>query len=342
MPKQTSPDYSPRWISRSFHFILALPIPVWVICATIAVASAVVYHLVAWQQGTLARGQFSVFLSSVGVLFILYPIAWHTFARRGQRAIRDFYSQQLVGKNQVEKTAREFISLPDLAAIVAIFIGVATSYFSYLELKRILPLVGQVLPAVSYFVSAWAYAFVALLSFRLLRQIVMMRRLLNETDADIFNPGPVFTLADHSAASALQVFLLTYPQSLILWPQFLFTPVGYFLQGLSLFLSLTLFFAPLAQIGNRRRRSKQKVLYQLTDDLKQLHQELHTALRKGNRQGVERLRAALGALKDEMELVQKISTWPWQPDTLRNLLAPLLIPVIVYLVQRFFGTLFDL
>jgi hypothetical protein len=168
----------------------------------------------------------------------------------------------------------------------------------------------------------------------------MMRSLLNEIDADIFNPGPVFSLADHSAASALQVFLLTYPQSLILWPEFLFTPIGYLLQGLSLFLSLTLFFAPLAQIGNRRRRSKQIVLYQLTDDLKQLHFRLHDAVRKGNLASVERLRDALGALKDELEMVQKISAWPWQPETLRNLLAPLLIPVVVYLIQRFFGAMF--
>jgi len=38
-----------------------------------------------------------------------------------------------------------------------------------------------------------------------------------------------------------------------------------------------------------------------------------------------------------MEIVQKIRTWPWQTETLRNLLTPLLIPIFVYLVQRVLG-----
>jgi len=57
---------------------------------------------------------------------------------------------------------------------------------------------------------------------------------------------------------------------------------------------------------------------------------------------VGEMRNSIGALKDELEIIQRRPTWPWQPDTLRNLLTPLLIPVVVYLIQRFFGAMFGL
>jgi hypothetical protein len=34
-------------------------------------------------------------------------------------------------------------------------------------------------------------------------------------------------------------------------------------------------------------------------------------------------------------LLSKIPTWPWQPGTLRVALSPLLLPVAVWLIQRF-------
>jgi hypothetical protein len=40
--------------------------------------------------------------------------------------------------------------------------------------------------------------------------------------------------------------------------------------------------------------------------------------------------------------VQKTSTWPWQPETIRNLLTPLLIPLVVFLMQRFLSSWFGL
>jgi len=54
---------------------------------------------------------------------------------------------------------------------------------------------------------------------------------------------------------------------------------------------------------------------------------------------VDKLRNSIPALKDQLEIVRRSSTWPWQPETLRNLLTPMLIPVVVYILQRYLGAL---
>jgi Flp pilus assembly protein TadB len=195
-----------------------------------------------------------------------------------------------------------------------------------------------VLPWFSLFATLWGNVWAALLVYRLLRNIAIMRGMLDKTDADIFSPGPSYSLSDFSSSSAIAVVLLTYGLILVVLPEYLFSPIGYFVLAFATLIALTLFFAPLTQIGARRRRSKQKVLNQLAADLRALHIQLHTASRgKTRRANLADLRHKIGALKDMLELVHHMSPWPWQPDSLRNVLSLILLPVLVYLLQRLLG-----
>ncbi len=100
---------------------------------------------------------------------------------------------------------------------------------------------------------------------------------------------------------------------------------------------MSLFFIPLVGINTTMRRAKESLLSELGKDLKEVQQRVHRSVARKRLANSSDFRNMVSTLKDEMEIVQRIRTWPWQTKTLRNLLTPLLIPVFVYLVQRFLG-----
>jgi hypothetical protein len=68
---------------------------------------------------------------------------------------------------------------------------------------------------------------------------------------------------------------------------------------------------------------------------------LYREVDAGNWENSIRLKDALTGLENDRNLLQKIPTWPWQPETLRGLLTALLLPVVAFLIhfvlQRLLG-----
>lgn len=90
------------------------------------------------------------------------------------------------------------------------------------------------------------------------------------------------------------------------------------------------------------RSEKDKVLSEIGQNLDSVNKKINAVVKRGRYSEVNSLRNSALALKENWDLVKRIPVWPWEPETLRNVLLPLLLPVIVYLLQRFAGTLFGL
>lgn len=83
------------------------------------------------------------------------------------------------------------------------------------------------------------------------------------------------------------------------------------------------------------RQAKERLLSNANEDLRDLHNEIHTAAKTRDYAAIEKFQAPLATLRDSRAMVKAIPTWPWQPGTLRNLFAPPLFPVIVFMIQLF-------
>ncbi|MEE8357347.1 MAG: hypothetical protein V3R33_08580 [Anaerolineales bacterium] len=46
-------------------------------------------------------------------------------------------------------------------------------------------------------------------------------------------------------------------------------------------------------------------------------------------------------LEKEIDAIKAISTWPWQPETLRWLFTALVLPLLMWLAQYFLGRMFS-
>ena len=57
-------------------------------------------------------------------------------------------------------------------------------------------------------------------------------------------------------------------------------------------------------------------------------------VKAGKHDAVPRLRASNSALLEYRQELAKISTWPWDPGTLRTFITALLVPMTVWIVQQ--------
>ena len=86
-------------------------------------------------------------------------------------------------------------------------------------------------------------------------------------------------------------------------------------------------------------QAKARLLNELGQDLETLYQRIHGAAGAGDLAALEAHKGALGTLKDMRDFIQQLPTWPWQPGTLKNLVAPLLVPAIVFLIRQILSRL---
>jgi hypothetical protein len=181
--------------------------------------------------------------------------------------------------------------------------------------------------------------FAGMTVFRAVRQAVILRRFLGQVEVNIFNPAPLYALSRYASQSSLALLLLNYTLILLSLPAFLFTTDGYIESAVFIISALTLFFAPFGSIYRRMREEKDRLLSELGENLNVGVGRVLRDVRRENYSDLNKKRNSISTLKDSWEIVRKISTWPWEPESVRNLLLPLLIPVIAFLVQRYLGSL---
>jgi hypothetical protein len=61
--------------------------------------------------------------------------------------------------------------------------------------------------------------------------------------------------------------------------------------------------------------------------------ELHRRVDSGDLGEMDDLSKTLTSLELERTTLERISTWPWKPETPRAVIAALLFPVVVWLLQ---------
>ena len=61
--------------------------------------------------------------------------------------------------------------------------------------------------------------------------------------------------------------------------------------------------------------------------------ELRQRVDSRNLEGIDDLKRIIAALEIEEDALNKVSTWPWQPETVRYLVTALFLPLVLWIVQ---------
>jgi len=94
------------------------------------------------------------------------------------------------------------------------------------------------------------------------------------------------------------------------------------------------FLLPLLGIRARLMTAKEEATLRNNQLINRGFAELQRKVERGSVEEINRIRAANSALLEYRHELSKISTWPWDPATLRTFITALLVPMTTWVVQQ--------
>ena len=108
-----------------------------------------------------------------------------------------------------------------------------------------------------------------------------------------------------------------------------FLPAGILFAGLA----MLAFLLPLMGLHRRLVRAKAQELSGLSLHWQKCMSEIYRRLDQDDLAAADGVNTTLLALERARAVIERIPTWPWRAETLRGLLAALVLPVVISLIQ---------
>jgi hypothetical protein len=153
------------------------------------------------------------------------------------------------------------------------------------------------------------------------------------TRINLFQLGPLYAFSQLTARTALGILLLNGTWALaepatghplvLLETTLFFTLVA-----------LVTFLWPLRSAHIVLAAEKQRLQDETTHRLATTFVELERRLDAGNLENMDALKTAIDSSRTKQEVIAKLSTWPWQIDTARGVVAAAALPLVIWVIQR--------
>lgn len=334
--QSTEVPYPPSWIDRLIDRIDALPGPSRLFYAVAVLVAALLINAIFWIDGSQPLGSFDPFNTSFA-FFVIYWLALYQYLSRvGSRSLRTFRPLLSVDDSELAQIDYKLATLPRRLGRLAIPLGFGLTvltissdpaYYGDVVPQTYLPYIGDIV--LSGFMSATFFGLV----IRSIRQLRMVSKLhARVTNIDLLELSPAHAFSNLTARTGVGLIL-------ILPLGYIFDPVGpdsldiISYVGIAL-LSIALFVMPVIGIRDQIEDEKDRILGETSDLLRIAGNHLHNKIRSNDYEDMSGANAALGALIRERDLLEKVSTWPWDPRTIRGFASALLLPILLWLVTR--------
>jgi hypothetical protein len=329
--------YPTSWIDRLIHWIDRLPGPTWLANLLALLGTALLINAVFWIDGSLPAGSFDPINTSFAIFVIYWPLLYRHLTRVGGRALRDFRPLLEVDDLKIAKIDYELATLPRRLGWLATILGYALSVitilgdpapYGNLVPRTALPYIGDI--AITGFMASTFFGLV----IRSIRQLRMVARLHTQaTNINLLELGPVHSFSGLTARTGAGIILVLI-FSYIADPFAESSTLDVLLYVATALLAIAVFILPVVGIQDRIEEEKDRLLKETSAAIQMASDRLHHKVRMDDYEGIAGTDAALAALIRERDLLQRISTWPWDPRTIRGFASALVLPIFLWLVTR--------
>ncbi len=257
--------------------------------------------------------------------------------KRSLAAISRFVNFQQHSGEEKDILFSDFLSIPSGLAAVIVPFGIFIGWMNYQTISSVTTIYRQVVVAYGIFSFLFTTPLIMLLVARIIRQSIVTRRLYASMNINIFNLSAIYTLSRFLSQSSLLIVAIFVGLGLTGQDAIEYYSEPRFIAILILIFAsfLAFFLYQLTGIRERLETEKSLKLKNAAANLDEIYSRINEEADRGNFAKVAELQSAATSLKGNWETIRKLSTWPWEPVTLRNFLLPLLLPVIVYLLQQY-------
>jgi hypothetical protein len=326
---------STSWIDVILEGIRRLPVPEWLVYASLVTVGAALIHFAAWSSGELVRGQWSA-LHALLAFWAVFPLAFIDYLDRvAERAMARIRPSLPADDAEVERLRRSLTTMPAAQTLAAGAIGVGVLWFARVTtpgLFRAAQTTG-LSEAMWLALLSLNFALVSCAIYHTVRQLSLVSRVYaGIREVNLFHMDPLYAFSHLTAQSGAGWGLAVY-LSVLGFPQMLGSPVSAALAGMMLALALAAFIWPLWGIHVRIREAKNAFLGEAGRRAQAAVRRIYERQDHGDSESVSRLATPVATFLTIRDEVASLPTWPWGPGTLTGFLSALLLPIAIWGLQ---------
>jgi len=351
------PPYPPSWFDRLTAAVDRLPGPAWASYLALAALGTVVF-IVAARTGDYHPGPLLAFHVWIGGQFA-YMLAFLHYLDRSAGNALDSFRPVLEGGDSSDRSVKSGVwtfadlryrltTLPPrptwLATLAGALFGLLLPYlFLGLQSWDLRPVSSAFtpfgLPSSTVFVHYLQAYFVlteaisGILVFHTVHQLRWISRIYaSQTRLNLYRLQPLYAFSVPAGLTSAGLVLYTYA-----WfgtaPMLVSQPISRVLGVFFTLVAAMTFAWPLLGIHRRLVAEKKRLLSESAQRFEATVAELHFRVDRGRLKAMDDLNKTLSSLEIEQAALRRVPTWPWEPGTLRSVIAALGLPIIIWLIQ---------
>jgi len=336
--------YRASWVDRLIRRIKRLPVPSWLFYIGIFSILTLFIHLGYWIYGYVPLGRYdSPFLYRVVAIYpVMMLAAIHYIDNSARRSFNDF--QPALGKSETETARLRYVltTMPSRQVWTATAIGVAFGLLviflgDYRPFAENTPFVFGIVISITML----GFIMTGIMFYHTVRQLRLVSHIHSiAADINLLHTTPLHAFSRLSAHTGL-FFILNLYFDLVANSETLKNPGLLVLNVLGLpLIAAACFILPIEGMHRRlvleKRHLQWDVNQRLEASVKQLYQRVDAA----DLRDADAMNKTILSLITTRDVIAKIPTWPWQPETSALFFSALTLPVIVFLIQIILNKLF--
>jgi hypothetical protein len=305
------------------------------------VASALSNNIFFWIAGELPMGTFDI-IRLTDAIYIVFFFAFYAYLKAtAARSFDEFVPVLEIDEKEAAVLRYRLTALPAPTGRMAIVAGFGLAVFaiqtSPLDFGITDTAPNGILVYQTFF-STISFAGLTALILQSLRQLNRVRLLHQRAaEIDLFHLDPIHAFSKLTArtGAGLILFLLF---NTIQEPTEIseIDVISVLLIGS---VAVGVFLIPLVGMRARLAKVKSELLNGINQRIKDVTYDIHHAIDSNNLHDLDDLNTALNSLITERDFIKKISTWPWDPNTLRGFGSAVFLPIVLWVVTRLLGRL---
>ena len=335
--KVMNPPYPPSWLDQLLAWIEELPVHTWIIFLTTLAVVALTINAIFWLDGSLAILTFDPINTAFAIFVVYWALLYRYLTRIGYRALRDYRPLLDVTEKEIDRIEYRLSTLPRRFGWLAVFMGFGLSILTILTdpapygdiiPRTYIPYVGDIL------ITGFMISTFFCLLIRSIRQLRMASKLHSRaTNINLLElkPAHAFSnLTSRTGIGVILVLIMSYPID----PYSFESALDIFLFSSTGLLAIGIFVLPVIGLQSYLEEEKERALSQTHAQLQVVRERLHDQVGSGRFEEMGSNKDAIEALISERELIKSVSTWPWDPKTIRGFASALLLPLFLGLATQ--------
>lgn len=332
--------YAPSWVDRLTAAVDRLPGPVVLYSVGLAVLVTVIGALVRWRDGALPAGTFPLFYVVALSTPAYYLALIHYLDKFAAQSFHEFRPTLAIGDSEAEVLLYQLTTMPARETLLVTLAGIAVAIVGIYGIAA-----GVYLAELALFSSPLSTIFAAVLvlaNFPVLfvfmyhakHQLWTINLILSRcTNVNLFRQAPLYIFPRLTARTAVSLIAMGY-----LWiatqPGATSDVSTVVISALVAATGFAAFVWPFWGVHRVLVGQKQSAVDVVTQRLHAALDELHRRIDDARFEDVSPPIQAVTALRQELEMLERIPTWPWRPETIRGVLSALVLPVLLWMTTR--------